>query len=120
MPHASCIMHSVFFGFRCVFCLAVAPHWAKECLKDFVANSLLPFSHKKQVMMYSATMPKEVRETAKRFMQNVCHPLSICKNYNCMFLISLWKFTWILSPSLHFMAYSSITLKLLTMEKIEN
>ena len=28
--------------------------------------------HEKQVMMFSATLPKEIRPVAKKFMNNVC------------------------------------------------
>lgn len=43
--------------------------------------------HDKQVMMFSATLSKEIRPVAKKFMQNVC-----IIYYHLLIHKSLWRF----------------------------
>lgn len=56
--------------------------------------------HEKQVMMFSATLNKEVRAVCKKFMQNV-PDFHWFDDFSCNWFVlcSLWKFTWMMKQS---------------------
>ena len=53
-------------------CKSATPDMRRDVQEIFRATP-----HHKQVMMFSATLAKEIRVTCKKFMANVC-PRSIC------------------------------------------
>jgi hypothetical protein len=79
--------------------------WPKDMRRD-VQEIFRVTPHNKQVMMFSATLSKEIRVTCKKFMNNVSEA-SLSFSCSCSRIYSLSKSSSMTNPNSRFTGFSS-------------